>query len=223
MKWPGSSRRTLLGFPSVEARVNTATRTQVRTLWQLYYEGFPDVSHVREGGSRYQPAGGSAANPNPGGDPFTGGSRYQPAVNTSVPSQAGGVDPFTGGSRYQPSPSPSGPAQGGYSDPFTGANRYQATPSPAPSTPVPPTPSSSNVIPHVRLGAFVSGGDLLSFPKLENADHLQAVQHPCNAGEVDGVEQRGSERDRTCLLVHRLLAVIDLEETVDFDAGPPSG
>lgn len=150
--------------------------------------GFPDVSRFRKGGSRYQPGGGSAANPNPGGDPFTGGSRYQPAVNTSVTSQAGGVDPFTGGSRYQPSPTPSGPAQGGYSDPFTGTNRYQATPSPAPSTPIPPTPSSSNVIPHVRLGVSVLGGDLANPPKLENANHLQTVQHSCDADEVDGAK-----------------------------------
>lgn len=118
------------------------------------FRNFPDVLHTSEGTSRYQPTGGNAPNQNTGGDPFTGTSRYQPPVNTSAPPHTGGGDPFTGASRYQTSLPPSGPTQSGHSDPFTGANRYQPSPSPgftvAPPSPTPSTPSSGNVIPHVR-------------------------------------------------------------------------
>lgn len=121
-------------------------------------EGFTDIPHIYKGASRYQPASGVTPSSNVSGDPFTGASRYQPATNNSVPSHTGGGDPFTGASRYQPSPAPLGPAQSGYSDPFTGGNRYQPSPSPgftpAPSSPVPSTPSSGNVIPHVCLGVL---------------------------------------------------------------------
>jgi len=118
----------------------------------------PDVPHIHEGASRYQPGSGNVPSSGTGGDPFTGASRYQPTTNSSVRSYTGGGGQPTGVSRQQPASS--GPNQSGYSDPFTGANRYQPTPSPgftpAPSSPAPPSPAPSapgpgNVIPHVGL------------------------------------------------------------------------
>jgi len=123
--------------------------------------GVPNDPHICEGGSRYQPASGS------------------------VPGSITGGDPFTGASRYQPSPAPAGLTQSGYSDPFTGTNRYQPSPSPGftpePSSPAPPTPSPSGVIPHVGFNTRSRGKPVQTLWTLEKANHLQSMQHFGNA------------------------------------------